>query len=144
MKIKLEESGHIALMFEDNFFPWHPNFIKTCLQKVDESDIFILFLNENVGTYLDSEKSSPTYPEFRRAINQEKYIIAFLDANLKAIYEEHIKADLDQRYKEYCKNHYGRKPDYTIDIVQTVIDQDLGRRQKEKIEKINPFIWAQY
>lgn len=141
LKQELEEAGHSPLLFEDNFYPWQTDFMKTCLQRVIESDIFILLLNENVGTYWEVDKCTPTYQEFRTAIKEEKYVIAFLDSDVKQIYEEHIRIDLDRRYKVY-KEEKHRNPDYTIDIVYQVIKEDLGRSQREKIESIHPFTWA--
>ncbi|KYC85299.1 hypothetical protein B4102_4131 [Heyndrickxia sporothermodurans] len=141
LKRELEEAGHSPLLFEDNFYPWQTDFMKTCLQKVMESDIFILLLNENVGTYWEEDKCTPTYQEFRIAIKEGKYVIAFLDSDVKQIYEEHIRKDLDRRYKKYIEEKH-RNPDYTIDIVYQVINEDLGKSQREKIESIHPFIWA--
>lgn len=141
LKQILEEAGHFPLLFEENFFPWETNFMRTCLQKVEESNIFILYLNENVGTYWETDKSSPTYLEFRKAIDQKKYIIAFLDAKLKSQYGDIIEADLVERYKAY-RERYGKNPDYTIDIVEEVIAQDLSARQRSNISHIHPFIWA--
>ncbi|PTY76420.1 hypothetical protein B5V89_18120 [Heyndrickxia sporothermodurans] len=141
LKRELEEAGHSPLLFEDNFYPWQTDFMKTCLQKVMESDIFILLLNDNVGTYWAEDKCTPTYQEFRTAIKEGKYVIAFLDSDIKQIYEEHIRKDLDRRYKKYIEEKH-RNPDYTIDIVYQVINEDLGRSQREKIESIHPFIWA--
>ncbi|MEB2277036.1 DUF4062 domain-containing protein [Bacillus sp. ILBB4] len=141
LKKELEEAGHSALLFEDNFYPWHSDFMKTCLQKVMESDIFILLLNENVGTYWEQDKCTPTYQEFRTAVKEGKYIIAFLDSDVKEMYEEHIRPDLSRRYREYREENH-RDPDYTIDIVNEVIDDDLGRGQREKISSVHPFTWA--
>lgn len=80
LKNQLENCGHQPLLFEDNFYPWEPNFMTTCLQKVKESDIFILLLNKFSGTYWEKDKTSPTYMEFYTALKEGKYIIAFLDS----------------------------------------------------------------
>ncbi|WP_196220182.1 DUF4062 domain-containing protein [Terrilactibacillus tamarindi] len=141
LKKELEDAGHSVLMFEDNFYPWNPNFMKTCLQKVIESNIFILLLNANEGTYWEEHKCTPTYQEFRTAVKEGKYIIAFLDTEIKNMYEEHIKADLIKRYDGYVDQNH-RKPDYTMDLVNCVIENDLGNRQREKVLHIHPFVWA--
>lgn len=141
LKDTLKNSCHEPIIFEDDFFPWDKDHMETCLQKVSESDIFILLLNKSAGTYWPESKTTPTYMEFYRAIQEGKYIIAFLDAGVKTIYEEHIRDDLNARYKAYEKE-YKKKPDYTIDIVNAVITEDLGKGQKEKIKWVDPFVWA--
>ncbi|MFG6147619.1 DUF4062 domain-containing protein [Halobacillus sp. B23F22_1] len=140
LKEHLENAGHRPLLFEDNFYPWHEDFMKTCIEKVIESDIFILLINDNVGTYWDEEKCTPTYQEFRTAVKEDKYIITFIDLTVKQYYEDYIKADLTAKMEQYKKDNY-RYPDYTIDAVDTVL-MDLPAGQQERLKNIHPFIWA--
>jgi len=141
LKKQLEESGHEPLIFEEDFFPWEPNFMTTCLQKVHESDIVVLLLNKSEGTYWEKERTTPTYMEFYTAVKEGKYIIAFLDSAVKSAYEEHIRDELNDRYKEYVQKNK-KKPDYTIDLVHAVLEEDLGKKQKEKVKWVDPFVWA--
>ncbi|WP_179861489.1 DUF4062 domain-containing protein [Bacillus toyonensis] len=141
LKTQLEESGHYPLLFEENFFPWESDFMDTCLRKVEESDIFILIINQNVGTYWEEDKTTPTYMEFYTAIKEGKYIIAFLDVEIRDLYNQHIKDPLKAKYNEYFTEH-NKNPDYTIDIVRDVLQNDVGKYQLPKISHIHPFIWA--
>ncbi|MGG1071198.1 DUF4062 domain-containing protein [Priestia megaterium] len=143
LKAHLESCGHQPLLFEENFYPWADDFMDTCCQKVRESDIFILLVNDFVGTYWEDGKTTPTYEEFYTAIDSKKYVIAFFDKTIKQVYDEHIRIPLSERYKEYMEEHH-REPNYTMDIVELVIEEDLGRAQKKMLVEKNyhPFIWA--
>ncbi|MCP1191383.1 DUF4062 domain-containing protein [Priestia flexa] len=143
LKAHLESCGHQPLLFEENFFPWADDFMDTCIQKVKECDIFILLVDNFVGTYWEDGKTTPTYEEFFTAVEEKKYVIAFFHETIKKVYDEHIKAPLHDRYKKYIKKNH-REPVYTMDIVEEVIKRDLGKAQKDMLKDKNyhPFIWA--
>lgn len=143
LKAHLESSGHQPLLFEENFYPWADDTMETCIQKVKECDIFILLVNNYVGTYWEEAKTTPTYEEFFTAIEEKKYVIAFFDEKIKRVYDEHIKTPLNKRYKEYMETNH-REPNYTMDIVEEVIQNNLGDAQRDmlKEKRFHPFLWA--
>lgn len=141
LKVELKNAGHEPLLFEDNFYPWDDKFMDTCLRKVEESNIFILLLTHRAGNYSEFEKDTPTYQEFHRAFSENKYIIAFLDEDVRLKYEQHIRGPLEHLYERFIEeNRY--EPDYTIDLVDELLENILSDFQKEQIEDVHKFVWA--
>lgn len=75
IKMWLEEYGYEVLMSEFNDFPQCPevNSYESCLNAIDQSDYFLLFIGGRVGGWYDkNEKISITRQEYRYAYERFK------------------------------------------------------------------------
>jgi uncharacterized protein DUF4062 len=75
LKLWLEEYGYEVLLSEFNDFPQLPdqNSYTSCLQAIDQSDFFILFIGSRVGGWYDqANRVSITRMEYRYAYERFK------------------------------------------------------------------------
>ncbi|MFC7394275.1 DUF4062 domain-containing protein [Scopulibacillus cellulosilyticus] len=82
----LNNLGHEAMIFEENFGPWGKDNIKHCLEKVEESDIFILIIGQKVGSKDPKTGLSITHLEYKRALHTGKPILVFAETAVKKIF----------------------------------------------------------
>jgi hypothetical protein len=52
---ELKNMGHEPIRFEDSMRYIHQDAIRTCLEYVSRSDIFLLFIADKAGTFLEDE-----------------------------------------------------------------------------------------
>lgn len=95
---ELASLGHDPLMWEENLGPWpaHIDPITKCLEAVEESDIYLLFLGSKAGTYNVQSGITVTHMEFIKAHEQGKLILVFADIEVKAAFFSRIKPWIDQ------------------------------------------------
>ncbi|WP_409344759.1 DUF4062 domain-containing protein [Paenibacillus sp. MBLB4367] len=132
---KLKELGHEPLMFEENFGPWpsHADPVRKCLEIVEESDIFLLFIKNKAGTYLKASERTVTHLEFLHAKRHKKTILVFADSGILAHYfKEGQKAIGD--YAAMFESDRKRPPRYA-ELV------DLLRGSRTLPDHIDPYIW---
>ncbi|RXZ76629.1 DUF4062 domain-containing protein [Paenibacillaceae bacterium] len=132
---ELTGMGHEPLMYERNFGPWDSmrTAIRRCLDKVDESDIFLLFINDKAGSFYESADRTITHLEFMQAFQQNKTILTFVASTVKNSYFSNIKALIDE-YIHHYKHENGKYP-RAAEIV--------GRlRHHERVPShIDPYVW---
>ncbi|MCD7911098.1 DUF4062 domain-containing protein [Bacillus velezensis] len=146
LKEKLESSGYLPLLFEENFGLWTEDTLSDCLEKVSDSQIYLLFLSNKAGSFTKVDpKITATYAEFHRAKTDDLVIIPIVESHIYNFFNEHIKGEIDFRIKRYVEDHE-REPDYTYDIVLEWF-KHLPESNPVLMEKINridvdPFNWA--
>ena len=146
LKERLEAAGHLPLLFEENFGLWTDDALNDCLEKVSESQVYLLFISNKSGSFTNVDpKITATYAEFHRAITENLIIIPFVESHIFNFFNEHIKRELDYRIKRFIKENE-REPDYTYDIVLEwfeelpVLNEVLWETIKE--QDVDPFNWA--
>lgn len=104
---KLRELGHEPVMFEENFGPWpaHADPVKTCLEHVEQSDIFLLFLKNKAGTYMKKSERSVTHLEFLHARKHKKTILAFADSVIVTLYFQQVRKTIEDCAATYESDH---------------------------------------
>ncbi|WP_227936388.1 DUF4062 domain-containing protein [Alkalihalobacillus deserti] len=137
----LKEMGHDPLRFEDNFGPWGRDAIERCLQKVEESDIYLLIVSDKMGTYLEHEQRTVTHLEFEKAFQTDKQVLVFVEEQVKSKFFSLLRSPMETRIFEWEQTHRN-EPDFYLDIVKNVIDQDLLPKEKDSITYIDDYIWA--
>ncbi|MBJ7983003.1 DUF4062 domain-containing protein [Bacillus cereus] len=139
LKTELNEAGHDAIIFEDgDFAPWDTNTLRTCVSKVKECQVFILLISKKQGTFLKEERTTPTYIEFHTALQEEQYILPFVDEEVHELYFQYVRSDIHQRVSEYYKEH-NRKPDYIDQIVEEVVE---SHPYKERLKDVDNYVWG--
>jgi hypothetical protein len=145
LKNILDKSGHKALLFEENFGLWSDNTLLDCLRKVSESDVYVLFISNESGSFTGIDPNiTATYAEYLRALEEQKIIVPFVETHILDIFREHIKTPLGLKIQDY-KERFDREPDYTYDIVKKMVEEEKeGTVLYEKLNKsnIHSFQWA--
>lgn len=60
--------------------------VENCLKKVDESDLFILYIADQAGSYLQQDDATVTHIEMLHAYNQKKSMIVFVDDSIHELF----------------------------------------------------------
>ncbi len=125
----LKQLGHEPLMYEKNFGPW-PTYdkdtIQHCLDMVDASDIFLLFVYNKAGNYLESEKKTVTHLEFLQAYEKRKLILVFVEGKTRQTFFSKIHPPLTKMINEYQEKE-GSYPaiDTLVGFTREIIDSDV-------------------
>lgn len=83
LKERLEAAGHLPLLFEENFGLWTDDALNDCLEKVSESQVYLLFISNKSGSFTNVDpKITATYAEFHRAITENLIIIPFVESHI--------------------------------------------------------------
>lgn len=95
---ELAALGHEPKMFERNLGPWpgHMDPIAKCLEAVESTDIFLLFIKNRAGTYNTAAKRTVTHLEFLKAFDRRKLILIFIENAVKQVYFSVVKRLLDE------------------------------------------------
>ncbi|WP_409298441.1 DUF4062 domain-containing protein [Peribacillus sp. SCS-26] len=137
-------AGHFPLLFEENFGVWGQDKIETCINKVKESDIFLLFLSEKSGSFTEKDpRVTATYVEFHYAKKEKKLIIPFVNDWIKSLYFSDIKQLIAEELYKFRSKFY-RFPGHIYDIVEPLI-KDIQRTREylyKRIKDVDPFVWA--
>ncbi|GIN55092.1 MULTISPECIES: DUF4062 domain-containing protein [Bacillus subtilis group] len=146
LKERLEAAGHLPLLFEENFGLWSDDALNDCLDKVSESQVYLLFISDKSGSFTKVDpKITATYAEFHRAKMDNLIIIPIVESHIYSFFNEHIKEELGFRINRFIEENE-REPDYTYDIVMEWFDQlpESNPVLWGKIEKqrVDPFNWA--
>lgn len=124
LKNILNTSGHLALLYEENFGLWTDNTLMDCLRKVSESDIYLLFISNKSGSFTQMDRNiTATYAEYLRASADNKIIIPFVEKHILRTYKEHIELPLKRKIEQFVTK-YDRDPDYTYEIVLSMIEEE--------------------
>lgn len=141
----LDSSGHIAVLFEENFGIWSDDTLGDCLEKVAESDIYVLFISNESGSFTTIDPNiTATYAEYLKAIEEQKIIIPFIESHLFGNFTNFIFGPLKDKIQEYIDT-YDREPNFTYDIVKKMIKEEPKESflyKKLTESNVHPFQWA--
>lgn len=145
LKTILDASGHKALLFENNFGLWTDNTLRDCLRKVSESEIYLLFISNESGSFTNIDPNvTATYAEYLRALDDQKIIMPFIETHILDMFRQHIKRPLESRISHY-KKQFDSDPAYTYDIVKEMVaEEERGTDLYDKLNNsgVHPFQWA--
>lgn len=132
---ELQELGHEPLMWEENLGPWpmHVNPVVKCLEAVEASDIYLLFIAAKAGTYYQGAKRTVTHLEFIKACDKGKTVLVFADIEVKALFFGKAKPRIDA-YREHMKLEARRYPEPEELIAMLAGHDDLPKH-------IDPYVW---
>lgn len=84
----LKELGHDPVYFESRDFAKSNNslMVQTCLENVEESQVFLLMIGRETGSFDELDGRSITHLELTKAIASNKTIIVFVEDYLKQVY----------------------------------------------------------
>ncbi|WP_026695030.1 DUF4062 domain-containing protein [Peribacillus kribbensis] len=140
----LELAGHFPLAFEENFGVWGQDKIETCINKVKESDLFLLFISEKSGSFTERDpRVTATYVEFHYAKKEKKLILPFVNDWIKSIYFSDMKQLITEELYKFRSKFY-RFPGHIYDIVEPLVKEIEQTREYlyRRIKDIDPFVWA--
>ncbi|MFE5323777.1 DUF4062 domain-containing protein [Paenibacillus sp. NPDC056579] len=94
---ELSAMGHAPLMYERNFGPWdsHRDSVVRCLEKVEQSDIFLLFIKDKGGTFYPDYDRTITHLEYMQAARLNKTILVFVETSVKNAFFGTVKPILE-------------------------------------------------
>lgn len=90
---ELVSLGHEPIMWEENIGPWTASTdpVSQCLDAVEQSDIYLLFIGGKAGTYDTKAERTITHLEFIKAYDQRKTILVFGDVEVKSFFFRSVK-----------------------------------------------------
>ncbi|GGL57072.1 DUF4062 domain-containing protein [Sporolactobacillus putidus] len=86
IKEMIIQIGHIPIMFETNFGVAGNDSIRKCLDMVHQSDIYLLFIHNNGGSFVQEYGCTVTHLEFSKALIERKEIFVFVEQEVKEIF----------------------------------------------------------
>lgn len=135
---QLRQLGHEPVMWEENLGPWpgHVDPVLRCLDAVQESDIYLLFIGSRAGTYDWNAMRTVTHMEFIKAYEQGKLILVFADIDVKRSYFGTVKPLLEQYIEKYMATETRfPSPSHLVEILQDDDRIPAG---------IDPYVWYLY
>lgn len=135
----LKDLGHEPLLYEENFGPWSDwnDSIQSCIDRVKEADIFLLFIDTKSGSIDDFSRRSVTHLEFLEARKENKYILAFCEVKVKKTYLTSIRGEIKKFKSEFYNSNH---EDPTLDDIYNFIQEDLSKRAIASGE-VDPYVW---
>lgn len=132
---ELRDLGHEPLMWEENLGPWPANIdpVVKCLEAVEESDIFLLFIGNNGGTYHKPAQRTVTHMEFIKAYDRDKTILVFVDVTVKALFFGRIKKWIDDFLEQYISES-NQHPSPDVMMTALRLNSDIPGH-------IDPYVW---
>lgn len=135
---ELAALGHEPVMWEENLGPWpaHVDPIAKCLQAVQESDIYLLFIGSKAGTYRTEAERTVTHMEFIKAHEQGKTVLVFGDVEVKSRYFGSAHRILEEYVERFvAENERFPKP-------REMMDRLAGEAGLPK--EVDPYVWYLY
>lgn len=132
---ELESLGHEPIMWEENLGPWlaHVNPVMKCLEAVDGSDIYLLFIGSKAGTYYPEAERTVTHLEFLKAHEAGKTTLVFADTEIKQQFFRFVKPLIDE-HTEHFLSENDRYPS-PLELMSML-------KQFEQVPKhVDPYIW---
>lgn len=146
LKQQLIQAGHQPLLFEQDFGLWSDDALMDCLKKVEESEVYILFLSNRAGSFTKVDPNmTATYAEFDTALSFNKVVIPFVEKHIFEFFSELIKEDIDIEIASYRETH-DIEPRHTYEIVKKYMEKlekkDTNKLDKIKRQRVDDYIWA--
>ncbi|WP_196426834.1 MULTISPECIES: DUF4062 domain-containing protein [Paenibacillus] len=127
--------GHEPIMWEENLGPWPANVdpVVKCLEAVEESDIYLLFIGSKAGTYYAHAARTVTHIEFIKAHEQGKTILVFGDVEVKNAFFGTVKQLVEEFVERFiAETEQFPSPKDIMDALQ----------QNDRVPKnIEPYVW---
>jgi hypothetical protein len=120
---ELKNMGHEPIRFEDSMRYIHQDAIRTCLEYVSRSDIFLLFIADKAGTFLEDEGKTVTHLEFLRAYHENKRLIVYVHDIVLDTYFQTIRPQIKQSLVQYLSEH-GKEPDSMLNFISENIKEE--------------------
>ncbi|MFC5649401.1 DUF4062 domain-containing protein [Paenibacillus solisilvae] len=132
---ELTAMGHEPMMYERNFGPWdnHQTSVRRCLSKVEESDIFLLFIKDKGGTFYPDADRTVTHMEYMRALQTNKTILVFVESSIKRNYFAAAKPVIAELTAQYM-SETGRYPKASELIRSLQVQGGLPAQ-------VDPYVW---
>jgi hypothetical protein len=135
---ELKMMEHVPLMYEKDFGPWPPqHLVENCLEHVGKSDVFLLFVAQKAGSYIESYKATVTHCEFQAAHQHNKHIIVFVQEDIYRLFWDDLRLMIAEMVEEYKKDHHGMEPDTYKDIAEAAWNKYPG-----KTDQIDSYVWG--
>ncbi|MDF2652677.1 MAG: hypothetical protein K0Q73_8482 [Paenibacillus sp.] len=127
--------GHEPQMWEENLGPWPANVnpVVKCLEAVEQSDLYLLFIGSSAGTYYPEAKRTVTHLEFIKAFDKGKMILVFADVRVKSKFFSVVKRLIDEIIEHYqAETRSYPSPEKVMMAIQG----------NDKVPKeIEPYVW---
>ncbi|WP_027409382.1 DUF4062 domain-containing protein [Anoxybacillus tepidamans] len=120
---ELKKIGHEPIRFEDSMRYIHQDAIRTCLEYVSRSDIFLLFIADKAGTFLESEGKTVTHLEFLRAYHENKRIIVYVHDTVLNAYFRTIRPQIKRSLIHHLNEH-SKEPDCMLTFINEQIEEN--------------------
>lgn len=145
IKEHLENSGYEVPIFETgDFGTWEKNTLAQCLNVVRQCDVYILLINKkaSASSGLMRGNITPTYLEFKAAIQEKKHILVFVNPEVKTNFMA-LREELQQIHETYLRDHH-RPPNSPFDPIKDWVEEKLRTENvyKKMLQVADPFIWA--
>ncbi|MGK9251188.1 DUF4062 domain-containing protein [Paenibacillus humicus] len=132
---ELESLGHEPLMWEENLGPWpsYLNPVEKCLEAVEESDLYVLFIGTKAGTYDPVSGITVTHSELISALDKGIAALVWADVQVKARFFASVAYRLDA-YIDRSVEETGQYPDNgrLLDFLRTCEEADAH---------VDPYVW---
>ncbi len=127
--------GHEPLMWEENLGPWPANVnpVVKCLEAVEQSDLYLLFIGSSAGTYYREAERTVTHLEFIKAFDKGKTILVFADIRVKSMFFSIVKKLIDEMIEHYL-----------VETQQYPSPEEVmtALKRNDKVPKeIDPYVW---
>lgn len=133
IKNSLEEMEHRVLNFEHNFGPIGRDAIQTYLDRVSDSDVYLLFIGRRAGSYIQNEGRTTTHLEFEQAYNENKQIYVLVSDFIKDYYFSTIKPCIDRFWSVYDRMPLSSFKDEFLPYLESQIDVNA--------HGVEPYVW---
>lgn len=132
---QLADLGHEPVMWERNLGPWpaNENPVVRCLEAVEASDIYLLFVGTRAGTYYPEARRTVTHLECIKAFDTGKLILVFADVRVKSTFFSAAKPFLE-RFMEQQLGEAKRHP--TPEETMAALRQCDGLPAD-----VDPYVW---
>mgnify|MGYP002403227875 CR=1 FL=1 len=122
-------------MWEENLGPWPANVspVMKCLEAVEASDLYLLFIGTKAGTYYPDAQRTVTHMEFIKAFDKGKTILVFADTRVKSLFfgavKQWVEAFVEQQLLES-----GKFPSPDDMVAALRLNDDVPK-------EIDPYVW---
>ncbi|MFS0781849.1 DUF4062 domain-containing protein [Bacillus sp. 1P06AnD] len=146
LRESLTKCGHNTVLYEYDIGLYSDDTLESCLQRVRESDILILFISNKAGSFTEKDPNiTATYAEFLTALEHNTLIIPIVEQSIFQFYHSHIHAELERDIKTFILE-FDREPAYTYSFVKDLLEIKKTKEplwyQKVAETNVDPFIWA--
>ncbi|WP_047153357.1 DUF4062 domain-containing protein [Aneurinibacillus tyrosinisolvens] len=137
------ELGHQPEMYEETFGPWTSDAdgVTHCIRKVNDCHMFLLFVHNKGGTYLENAGKTVTHLEFIEAHAKQKLILVFIEDSVKKRYFQDVKWIILEFIGNYTREH-GRKP-HQRSIFEMLKGQAGNNNSGiPSPSEVDPYVWV--
>jgi hypothetical protein len=134
IKTMVMQTGHIPIMYENNFGVAGNDSIQQCLDMVRQSDIFLLLIHRKGGSFVEEYGCTVTHLEFSKALIERKEVFVFVEKGVKKLFFDNFAPPLKEMF-----NNKHAKP---IDIKNAILDLGKQAPYSEILDNIDANIFV--